>query len=122
MPDSTILSPIAISQGKLINLIDTDKVFHGDPSLDWGLIVPAWLWRSIVGLSTVIALVTTLQWASCRFYVLPTVWPWYAKYIGTEQSEKIDPGPMGCTDADGRSIAVLMGLLTTLISLSRNAE
>jgi len=50
------------------------------------------------------------------------VWPWYAKYIGTEQSEKIDPAPMGCNDADNRSIAVLMGLLTTLISLSRNAE
>lgn len=84
--------------------------------------MPKWLWRSIVSLSAVIALVTTAQWASCRFYVLPTIWPWYAKYIGTEQSEKIDPTPMGCNDADSRTIAVLMGVLTTLISLSRNAE
>jgi hypothetical protein len=84
--------------------------------------MPQWLWKSVVGLSAVIALVSILQWGSCRFYVLPTMWPWYAKYIGTDQSEKIDMAPMGCTDADGRTIAVLMGLLTTLISLSRNAE
>lgn len=29
---------------------------------------------------------------------------------------------MGCNDADTRVMTVLMGLLTTLISLSRNAE
>ena len=54
--------------------------------------------------------------------VLPQIWPWYAKYIGTPQDSKIDPSPMGCNDADARSIAVLMGVLTTLISLSRKAE
>lgn len=84
--------------------------------------MPKWLWRSIISLSAVIAIVATSQWAACRFYVLPTVWPWYAKYIGTDQSEKIDPAPMGCNDADTRVMGVLMGLLTTLISLSRNAE
>ena len=84
--------------------------------------MPNWLWRSVVGISTTIALLTILQWGSCRFYVLPTVWPWYAKHIGTDQSEKIDPAPMGCADADNRTVSVLMALLTTLISLSRNAE
>ena len=85
-------------------------------------LMPNWLWRSVVGLSATIALVTVLQWGSCRFYVLPTVWPWYAKYIGTDQNEKIDPAPMGCADSDTRTTTILMGLLTTLISLSRNAE
>lgn len=84
--------------------------------------MPNWLWKSIIALSAVIALVTTLQWASCRFYVLPSVWPWYARQSSTEQPESTDPGLLGCTDADSKSIAVLMGLLTTLISLSRNAE
>ena len=54
--------------------------------------------------------------------MLPTVWPWYAKYVGTPEGEKIDPSPMGCNDVDARTIAVLMGVLTTLISLSRNAD
>lgn len=81
-----------------------------------------WLWRSIVSTAAAIVLVSTVQWASCRFYVLPTVWPWYAKYVGTPESEKIDPAPMGCSDVDSRTITVLMGVLTTLISLSRNAE
>lgn len=81
-----------------------------------------WLWRSIVGTATAILFISMLQWASCRFYVLPTIWPWYAKYVGTEQGEKIDPAPMGCNDVDSRTIAVMMGVLTTLISLSRNAE
>ena len=81
-----------------------------------------WLWRSIVGTATAILFISMLQWASCRFYVLPTIWHWYAKYVGTEQGEKIDPAPMGCNDVDSRTIAVMMGVLTTLISLSRNAE
>lgn len=81
-----------------------------------------WLWRSIVGCAFAIVSVSTVQWGACRFYVLPTVWPWYAEYIGTKEGERIDPAPMGCTDVDSRTITVLMGVLTTLISLSRNAE
>ncbi|NBX48358.1 hypothetical protein EBT25_00100 [bacterium] len=81
-----------------------------------------WLWRSIVGSATAIMVVSVLQWGACRFYVLPTVWPWYAKYVGTDQSEKIDPSAMGCSDVDARTVTVMMGVLTTLISLSRNAE
>lgn len=81
-----------------------------------------WLWRSIVGSAATIMLISALQWGACRFYVLPTIWPWYAKYIGTEQGERIDPAPMGCNDVDSRTIAVMMGVLTTLISLSRNAD
>jgi hypothetical protein len=81
-----------------------------------------WLWRSIVGTAAAIMAVSTFQWAACRFYVLPTIWPWYAGRVGTQEIDKIDPAPMGCTDVDSRTIAVMMGVLTTLISLSRNAE
>jgi hypothetical protein len=84
--------------------------------------MPNWLWRSIVSVSAVIALVATLQWASCRFYVLPTIWPWYARQIGSEQGGKVDPSPMGCMDVDTRTTSVLMGLLTTLMALSRKAD
>lgn len=84
--------------------------------------MPPWLWRSIVGIAATITVVASAQWVSCRFMVLPQIWPWYARYIGTQQGSKIDPSPMGCNDADSRSIAVLMGVLTTLISLSRKAE
>jgi hypothetical protein len=81
-----------------------------------------WLWRSVVGTATAILVVAVLQWGACRFYVLPTIWPWYAKYVGTLEGDKIDPAPMGCSDVDSRTIAVMMGVLTTLISLSRNAD
>lgn len=84
--------------------------------------MPAWLWRSIVATSMMIVTVSALQWASCRFYVLPTVWPWYARWVGTPQGKAIDPAPMGCSDTDARTVAVMMGVLTTLISLSRRAE
>ena len=85
--------------------------------------MPAWLWRSIVATSMAIVVVATSQWASCRFYTLPkVVWPWYAKWVGTPQGKMIDPAPMGCNDTDARTITVLMGVLTTLISLSRRAE
>jgi hypothetical protein len=84
--------------------------------------MPGWLWRSIVGVSALTAVVATLQWGACRFYVLPQVWPWLAKQQGAEQSSRIDPSPLGCTDADGRTITVLMTLLTTLTALSRKAD
>lgn len=81
-----------------------------------------WLWRSVVATSMAILLVATVQWASCRFYVLPIVWPWYARYVGTPDGKMIDPAPMGCNDTDARTITIMMGVLTTLISLSRRAE
>lgn len=84
--------------------------------------MPTWLWRSIVTVSMAIVVVASAQWASCRFMVLPTVWPWYAAWVGTPQGKAIDPAPMGCNDADARAITVMMGVLTTLISLSRKAE
>lgn len=84
--------------------------------------MPTWLWRSIVATSAALALLAAAQWASCRFYVLPQIWPWYAKYVGTPESKSIDPAPMGCNDADARAIAALSGVLTTLISLSRRAD
>lgn len=81
-----------------------------------------WLWRSIVGTAAAIVLVSAVQWGACRFYVIPSMWPWYAKYVGTAEGERIDPTPLGCTDVDSRTITVMMGVLTTLISLSRNAK
>lgn len=84
--------------------------------------MPRWLWRSIVGVSATTALLVILQWASCTFYVMPKIWPWYAQYKGTAVGEKIQMPPVGCEDASGRSVAALMALLTTLISLSRQAD
>jgi hypothetical protein len=84
--------------------------------------MPTWLWRSIVSTSAIIALVSVLQWGSCRFYVLPIVWPWYAKYIGTANANKLDLTLIGCNDVDARTVATMMGVLTTLISLSRKAD
>lgn len=84
--------------------------------------MPGWLWRSVLGITVATAVLTVAQWGSCTFYVMPKVWPWYAKYKGTEVGEQIDPRPMGCDDINGRSIATMMGLLTTLISLSRRGD
>jgi len=84
--------------------------------------MPTWLWCSIAATSLAIVVLSSAQWASCRFYVLPTVWPGYAKFVGTPQGKAVDPAPMGRADSDARSITVLMGVLTTLISLSRKAE
>ena len=84
--------------------------------------MPTWLQRSIMTISAVIAVTALVQWGACRFYTLPTAWPWYAKYVGTEQGARIDITPLGCNDVDNRTITVLMTVLTTLISLSRNAE
>jgi hypothetical protein len=82
--------------------------------------MPNWLWRSIVGVAGALTLVAILQWGACRFYVLPQVWPWYSKQSAT--GTEIDPALMGCNDIDARTVTVLMGVLTTLISLSRNAD
>lgn len=84
--------------------------------------MPKWLWVSIVSASMAIIVVSTTQWASCRFYVLPKVWPWYAKWVGTQYGNMINPAPMGCADADSRTINVMMAVLTTLISLSRKVD
>lgn len=84
--------------------------------------MPKWLWRSVVGVTVVTALLAVAQWSSCTFFVMPKVFPWYAKYKGTDVGEQIDPRPMGCEDVGPRSVATLMGLLTTLISLSRRSD
>ena len=84
--------------------------------------MPTWLWRSIVGVSGTIALLSVLQWGSCTFYVMPKIWPWYARYRGTEIGKEVQMPQIGCEDASGRSVASLMALLTTLISLSRQAR
>lgn len=84
--------------------------------------MPTWLWRSIVGVSGTIALLAVLQWGSCTYYVMPKIWPWYARYRGTDVGKEVQMPQIGCEDASGRSVASLMALLTTLISLSRQAR
>jgi hypothetical protein len=80
--------------------------------------MPSWLWRSIVAVAGLIALLAVLQWASCTFYVLPR-WPVLTQ--ANRAGEAGAPGPL-CEDAGTRSQAALMALLTTLISLSRQAK
>lgn len=84
--------------------------------------MPVWLWRSVVASASVIMLLSAGQWASCRFYVLPAVWPIYAEGQLRKDGKTIDPQPMGCNDVDARTVTVMMSVLTTLISLSRKAE
>lgn len=80
--------------------------------------MPSWLWRTIVAVAALLALLAALQWASCTFYVLPR-WPALTQVRRADASA----GPGGlCEDAAGRSQAALMALLTTLISLSRQAK
>jgi hypothetical protein len=83
--------------------------------------MPPWLVRAIVGTSIAIMVLITAQWAACRFYVWPMAWPWYTKYVGTPDGRPIEPQPT-CNDSDSRAIASMMGVLTTLISLSRKAD
>ena len=84
--------------------------------------MPTWLWRSIVAISFSISVLSIGQWASCRFYVLPSLWPIYANSKQEKDGKSVEPPSMGCTDVDSRTVAVMMGVLTTLISLSRKAE
>jgi hypothetical protein len=84
--------------------------------------MPNWLWRSIIATSLTISFLAISQWASCRFYVLPAIWPIYVNGALNKDGKTIDPQPMGCNDVDARTITVMMGVLTTLISLSRRAE
>jgi hypothetical protein len=84
--------------------------------------MPNWLWRSIVAISAGIAILSAGQWASCRFFVLPSVWPTYVNSQQSRDGKSIDVQPMGCNDVDARTVTVMMSVLTTLISLSRRAE
>ena len=81
-----------------------------------------WLRKAIITTALSILIVATAQWATCRFYVLPTIWPWYAKWVGTPQGERIDPAPLGCTDTDSRTMTVMLSVFTTLISLSKKID
>lgn len=85
------------------------------------MVMPNWLWRSILTTAASIMLLTVAQWGACRFYVFPTAWPWYAKYVGTPEGKAIEAQPT-CADSDSRAITSMMAVLTTLISLSRKAD
>lgn len=89
--------------------------------------MPNWLWRSIIGVSTAVSILAVGQWASCRFYVLPQL----IAISGNNPSEgslqssragEAGPGELGCGDVDSRAVGVLMGVLTTLISLSTKTD
>jgi hypothetical protein len=84
--------------------------------------MPAWLWRSIISIAFAISVLSAVQWGTCRFYVFPSIWPVYVNGMNRKEENKIDTQLMGCNDVDSRTIAVMMGVLTTLISLSRKAE
>ena len=81
-----------------------------------------WLKKCIGFTAVVILTASATQWATCRFYVLPQVWPWYAKWVGTSQGQLIDPAPMGCSDTDSRTMTIMLSVFTTLISLSKSIE
>lgn len=84
--------------------------------------MPTWLWKSIISVSFAISILSIGQWASCRFYVLPTMWPVYLNNTNEKDKKIIDAQQLGCADVDARTIAVMLSVLTTLISLSRKAE
>jgi hypothetical protein len=84
--------------------------------------MPKWLWRSVIAMAAATAALSIAQWMNCAFVVAPRQWPFYAKYIGTDVSDKLQPRVLGCEDNDNRTIAVMMSLLTTLISLSRQTD
>lgn len=81
-----------------------------------------WLWRSIVATASVVLTVSALQWGTCRFYILPSVLPWYEKVEKQIKQDRAAPDIVGCNDVDARTVTIMMSVLTTLISLSRNAE
>jgi len=84
--------------------------------------MPTWLWRSIVSVSGTIAVLALLQWSACTFWVVPKFWGLQATSAQTAKEKTSQPTQSGCEDAGGRSVAALMALLTTLISLSRQAK
>lgn len=84
--------------------------------------MPNWLWRSVVGVAAATAVLSIAQWVNCALVVAPRQWPFYAQYIGTDIGDKLQPRVLGCEDNDNRTVAVMMSLLTTLISLSRQTN
>lgn len=80
--------------------------------------MPCWLWRAVLGVTATTAALAVTQWASCTFYVQPTLWQ-LQRGGGAGNGSLTAPA---CEDAAGRSVATLMGLLTTLISLSRKSD
>ena len=84
--------------------------------------MPTWLWRTICSVVATIALMAVSQWANCAFIVAPRAWPLYERHAGTQNGEKVTARPPACRESETSSIAVLMALLTTLISLSRGMD
>lgn len=82
--------------------------------------MPNWLWRSIAAVSGTVALMALLQWASCTFWVLPRSSALQGQPAG--QAHGAPALALGCDDPGTKATAALMALLTTLISLSRQAD
>ena len=51
-----------------------------------------------------------------------TAWPLYEKHATTQNREQVASRPPACRESESSSVAVLMALLTTLISLSRGMD
>jgi hypothetical protein len=69
-----------------------------------------------------VAVLTIAQWANCAFIVAPRAWPLYEKHATTQKREQVASRPPACRESESSSVAVLMALLTTLISLSRGMD
>ena len=84
--------------------------------------VPNWLWRTICSVVGAVAVLTVAQWANCAFIVAPRAWPLYEKHANSQSREQVASRPPACRESESSSVAVLMALLTTLISLSRGMD
>jgi len=82
--------------------------------------MPPWLSKSITGTSIAVIAMAALQWGACRFYVLPSITQ--ALINSVETGKEVNIQSTGCADSDSRTVTVAVGVLTTLISLSRSSQ
>lgn len=80
--------------------------------------MPAWLARSIMATAGVIASLAVSQWLACVFWIGPREQP--AVNGGGQPVVSVWAG--SCNNVRSETVAVLMALLTTLISLSRKSD
>ena len=80
--------------------------------------MPPWLSRSIMATAAVIAALAVAQWMACVFWIGPRERP---AALGSEGAV-VSVWAGSCNNVRSETVAVLMGLLTTLISLSRKSD
>ncbi len=79
--------------------------------------MPPWLSRSIMSVAGVIAALAVAQWLACVFWIGPRSMP-----VVRSGEPGVELWSTSCSNVRGETVAVLMGLLTTLISLSRRSD